>query len=199
MQFLSTSNNIRALLKILNSRSRQYRFRGFVGIVEVVVEAAAVVVHHNCRLQIAAVDIAAVDDTDDVEAQLELEQDGGMRNFAQDGSEAGLDTFGVEIVVLDKTFGFQVELDTLGQEDMCMYCSIAAADEDETVGVPGADDGTRGLCLLHSDVLCCQYFCFCHHGWQLLLLYLRLLPFDHYCHDQISFCPFLPVFLPRHH
>lgn len=45
-------------------------------------EEAAVVVHHNCRLQIAAVDIAAVDDTDDVEAQLELEQDGGMRNFA---------------------------------------------------------------------------------------------------------------------
>lgn len=40
-------------------------------------EAAAVVVHHNCRLQ-----IAAVDDIDDVEAQLVLEQDGGMRNFA---------------------------------------------------------------------------------------------------------------------
>ena len=49
-------------------------------------EAAAVVAHHNCRLQIAAVGIAAVadiaDDTDDDEAQLELEQDGGMRNFA---------------------------------------------------------------------------------------------------------------------
>lgn len=46
----------------------------------------AVVVHHNCRLQIAAVGIAVVadiaDDTDDDEAQLELEQVGGMRNFA---------------------------------------------------------------------------------------------------------------------
>lgn len=63
-----------------------------------------------------------------------------------------------------------------------MYCSIAAGDENEAVGVPGADDGIRGLCL-HSDVLCCQYSCFYHHGWQLLLLYLRLLPFDHYCHD----------------
>jgi hypothetical protein len=54
--------------------------------VEVVEEEAVVVAHHNCRLQIVAVDIAVVadiaDDTDDDEAQLELEQVGGMRNFA---------------------------------------------------------------------------------------------------------------------